>query len=149
MSRFPINYIHNTGNLYFPSHEIFYVFHSPDMDKKRLSYLIYTIEDDMKLAQFHNDTVHGSSFKPAAHSPSERHTVRRTYQTPNLRSLFENREREIEQCNMLLLLMLAGLEYSIPTKVMQATLETAKLTCIGYIHTYNVMSKVCLAELST
>lgn len=86
------------------------------MDRKRLSYLIYCIEEDMKLY----------CDNKSSEQPNEPHQW-----TPNLQSLFEHREKETEPCNMLLLLMLAALEYSIPSEVMLATLETAKLISIG------------------
>ncbi len=82
------------------------------MDRKRLSYLICTIQDDMKLVQSLEETA----------AP---------LQVPNLQAIFEHRERETEQCNMLLLLLLASLEYSLPYEVMCATLETAMLISIG------------------
>ena len=98
------------------------------MDKKRLSYLIYSIEDDMKVADLHHST---SSSGLSSFSESAGPDVRPHHQAPNLQSLFELREKELEQCNMLLLLLLAALEYSIPSEVMLATLDTAKLTTIG------------------
>ena len=98
------------------------------MDKKRLSYLIYSIEDDMKVATLHRNASSPtlSSFSEAAGSGLRAHP-----QAPNLQSLFEHRDKELEQCNMLLLLLLAALEYSIPSDVMLATQDTAKLTIIG------------------
>ena len=84
-----------------------------DMDKMRLSYLIDSTQDDMKLAL------------------DEMQSTDHTLRSVHLQSLFKHRAKEIEQCNMLLLLMLAALEYSIPSQVIQATLETAKLTTIG------------------
>lgn len=103
------------------------------MDKKRLSYLIYSIEDDMILSQLHRDITPNTSptHSTSSKQPSESCTLRSTHQTPHLQSLFEHREKEMEQCNMLLLLMLAALEYSIPSDVMHATLETAKIITIG------------------
>ncbi len=97
------------------------------MDKKKLAYLIHSIGDDIKLAQEHLASV------PSTHSTDiqEPNTFTEKHQSPALQSLFDHREEEVEQCNMLLLLMLAGLEYSIPSKVMRTTLETAKLTSIG------------------
>lgn len=95
-----------------------------DMDKKRLSYLIHSIGEDMKLAQDHLAAVSSTAHKQSNSFTEEQ-------RSPALQSLFDHREKEVEQCNMLLLLMLAGLEYSIPSKVMQTTLETAKLTSIG------------------
>lgn len=103
------------------------------MDKKRLSYLVYSIEDDMKLAQHSccaRDSANTSS-PTSSEQPHGSDVLRKSHQTPNLLSLFEHRERGTEQCNMLLLLMLARLEYSIPLEVLQATLETAKLATIG------------------
>lgn len=97
------------------------------MDKKRLSYLVYSIEDDMKLAQlYHCARV----AKTSPISDEHRYTLGKARQIPNIQSLFKHRENEVEQCNMLLLLVLAALEYSIPIDVLQATLETAKLTTI-------------------
>ena len=98
------------------------------MDKKRLSYLVYSIEDDMRLAQLHRSAL---ATPGPLEQPNEDYVLRKANQTPNIHSLFQRREKELEQCNMLLLLMLAALEYSIPLKVLQATLETAKLATVG------------------
>ena len=98
-----------------------------DMDKRRLCYLAYTLQQDMELQAKHTTTTAHTSRSPITHTPPP---------LPNLESLMEQREREIEQCNMLLLLLLACLEYSLPVEVMRATLETAKLTNIGYVHVH-------------
>ena len=98
-----------------------------EMDKHRLCYLAYTLQQDMELQAKHTAMAHSSPARsPITHTPLP--------SLPNLESLLEQREREMEQCNMLLLLLLACLEYSLPVDVMRATLETAKLTTIGYIH---------------
>ena len=86
------------------------------MDKRRLKYLAHALQQETELRVKY------------ASSPTISH--RRT-PTPQLESLMEHREREMEQCNMLLLLLLAFLEYNLPLDVMRATLETAKLTNIG------------------
>ena len=99
-----------------------------EMDKRRLCYLAYTLQQDMELQAKHAAMAHSSAARsPITHTPPP--------SLPNLESLLEQREREMEQCNMLLLLLLAYLEYSLPVDVMRATLETAKLTNIGYVHT--------------
>ena len=98
------------------------------MDKRRLCYLAYTLQQDMELQAKHTAMAHSSAQSPITHSPPP--------SLPNLESLLEQKEREMEQCNMLLLLLLACLEYSLPINVMRATLETAKLTSIGYIHVH-------------
>ena len=80
------------------------------MDKRRLSYLSYSIHQELQLQQRHTH-----------HAPL----------LPDLEALIEERARETEQCNMLLLLLMAGLEYDLPLNLMRATLETAKLNFIG------------------
>ena len=87
-----------------------------DMDKRRLKYLAHTLQQDMELQ---------------AKYTSPPLPPRPPILPPRIESLLEQRELEIEQCNMLLLLLLAYLEYSLPLDVMRATLETAKLTNIG------------------
>ena len=102
------------------------------MDKKRLSYLIYTIQEDIKLIQFHSCA--NSSINRLSTTSEQTHKIempRKKHHPIDLQSLFDHREKEMEQCNMLLLLLLAGLEYSIPFNVMNATLEIAKITAIG------------------
>ena len=85
------------------------------MDKHRLNYLAYTLQQDMYLQ---------TKYTPSCLTPPRPLLLK-------LESLLKHREEEIEQCNMLLLLLLAYLEYSLPLDVMRATLETAKLTNIG------------------
>ncbi len=103
-----------------------------DMDKRRLCYLAYTLQQDMELQAKHTAAMAPTS---SSRSPLPR-TPPPPLPLPNLESLLEQREREMEQCNMLLLLLLACLDYSLPTDVMKATLETAKLTSIGYVHVH-------------
>ena len=93
------------------------------MDKRRLQYLAYTLQQDMELQ------VKYTSTSPVIQTP-----LPPPAPPPRLELLMERREREMEQCNMLLLLLLACLEYNLPLDVMRATLETAKLTNIGYVH---------------
>lgn len=130
MSKFPINYIHNIGMCAMQYELKLFLWLTTEMDKKRLSYLIHSIEDDMKLTQHYQSITHSTLHVPAstAREPSD---LRKIHPSPDLQSLFDHREEEVEQCNMLLLLMLSALEYSIPPKVMRTTLETAKLTSIG------------------
>ena len=81
-----------------------------EMDQRRITYLAYTVFNELQLLQ--------------------RHT-RNCPLLPNLEVLMEERKEETEQCNMLLLLLIAGLEYNLPVSLMRATLETAKLNFIG------------------
>ena len=101
------------------------------MDKKRLSYLIHSIEDDMKLAQSYQSVSHRILHTASTPVKKPKDDSRKLHPSPDLQSLFDHREEEVEQCNMLLLLMLSALEYSIPPEVMRTTLETAKLISIG------------------
>lgn len=103
-----------------------------DMDKLRLSYLAYTLQQDMELKAKHTS------------SPAHSHAIQSSPRLPRLESLMERREREVEQCNMLLLLLLAFLEYGLPVNVMKTTLETAKLTNIGYMCTFMMYSNCCV-----
>ena len=90
---------------------------SIEMDKHRLKYLAYTLQKDAELwAKYKQRSTTDSPTPPP---------------TPRFESLLEHREQDIEQCNMLLLLLLAFLEYNLPLDVMRSTLETAKLTSIG------------------
>ena len=82
------------------------------MDKRQLSYLAYSAHQEHKLYQ---------QYTPHLRFPL----------LPDLETLIEGRGREIEQCNMLLILLMAGLEYDLPLNLMRATLETAKLNHIG------------------
>ena len=86
-----------------------------EMDRRRLDYLAYTLQQEIKL-----ELQYGSGNHLKQDSP-----------IPKLESLIAQRGNETEQCNMLLLLLLASLEYNLPRDVMKATLETAKLTEIG------------------
>lgn len=102
------------------------------MDKKRLSYLIHTMAEDIRLAQSGGSVSFHNSYTATTHECTDiSEEVSINSITPNLQSLFDHREDKMEQCNMLLLLLLAWMEYSLPVQLMHATLETAKLTCIG------------------
>lgn len=83
-----------------------------EMDKRRLSYLAYTIHQELQLQWRYTN---------------------HTFLPPNLEALIKEREDEREQCNMLLLLLMAWLEYDLPISLMRATLETAKLNSIGLV----------------
>ena len=89
-----------------------------DMDKRRLMYLAYSLQEEIQLQQ---------------QNQSQQHTNISTLVLPDLELLIEQRHNETEQSNMLLLLMLAYMEYDLPLNVMKATLETAKLIVIGYV----------------
>ena len=95
----------------------------PDMDKRRLTYLAYSLQEEMQLQQQNQSQQHTCTNMP-------------TMVIPDLELLIEQRHNETEQSNMLLLLLLAYMEYDLPLEVMKATLETAKLTIIGYVWVY-------------
>ena len=84
------------------------------MDKRRLKYLGRTLQQEMELRVKYTP--------PSATPPPV---------VPQLKSLLDHSQLDVEQCNMLLLLLLASLEYNLPPEVMRATLETAKLANIG------------------
>ena len=52
-------------------------------------------------------------------------------QVPPLLKLLKCRSGEVEKCNMLLLLLAAGLEFSLPLSLIDETLHTANLDNIG------------------
>jgi hypothetical protein len=55
-------------------------------------------------------------------------------QIPPLLKLLKCRGSEVEKCNMLLLLLVAGLEFSLPLSLIDETLHTANLDIIGGVN---------------
>jgi hypothetical protein len=85
-----------------------------DLDKKRIVYLASILESDLKLENDYRKKKGQYSFV-----------------VPPLQKLMEQRIIDIEQCNMLLLLLVTSLEFQLPNELMVATLDTAKISHIG------------------
>lgn len=96
--------------------------HTAELDWKRLGYLGNSMEEQLQL---------------------ETKT-----KFPLLRSILDSRHGDegIDQCNMLLLLLLAALKYKIPAVAMEAAYSTAKLEqlCAGVEHIEMLPSTVQL-----
>ncbi|XP_078656555.1 uncharacterized protein LOC144902804 isoform X2 [Branchiostoma floridae x Branchiostoma belcheri] len=92
-----------------------------DLDKRRLKYLAFNVQEDLLL---------------------EREYSRRTLDVPIcptfLEDLIDMRQHDRERCNMLLLLFVASLEFSIPAYLMKETLEVAKLDYLGVLETMSM-----------
>ncbi|XP_077980954.1 uncharacterized protein LOC144436126 [Glandiceps talaboti] len=87
-----------------------------DTDNRRLKYLAFNLQRDLLLEVQH------TSYDPRVALPD-------TF----LEDLLDARPADRERCNMLLLLLVASLEFVIPTFLMNETLETAKLSVMGYV----------------
>ncbi|XP_077868115.1 uncharacterized protein LOC144357963, partial [Saccoglossus kowalevskii] len=85
-----------------------------ETDHRRLKYLAYNLESDLILESQHRKM-------------DPRLTLTQTF----LEDLIDVRRVEREQCNMLLLLLVASLEFAIPTYLMKETLDAAKLGSLG------------------
>ncbi|XP_066298732.1 uncharacterized protein [Branchiostoma lanceolatum] len=92
-----------------------------DLDRRRLKYLAFNVQEDLLL---------------------EREYSRRTLDVPIcptfLEDLIDMRQHDRERCNMLLLLFVASLEFSIPAYLMKETLEVAKLDYLGVLETMSM-----------
>ncbi|XP_070564121.1 uncharacterized protein [Ptychodera flava] len=87
-----------------------------ETDHRRLKYLAYNLQRDLML-ELQYKKVHPSMSLPDTF----------------IEDLIDARPAERERCNMLLLLLVASLEFSIPSFLMNETLETAKLSLLGYV----------------
>jgi hypothetical protein len=95
--------------------------HNTEMDRRRLHYLAHCVEEEMRLEVKYSKHLVGVA-------------------VPELTQMMKGRETETEQSNMLLLLLLAHMEYGLPHDLVQATLETAKLTRIGGVECVSVFN---------
>ncbi|XP_022101698.1 uncharacterized protein LOC110985171 isoform X2 [Acanthaster planci] len=90
-----------------------------ETDHRRLKYLFYCLEQDLRLEMRHRKT-------------DQRLKI---YQTHFMESLLDVRPKERDRCNVLLLLLVASLEFVLPTYLVQETLSAAKLTDVGGVET--------------
>jgi len=93
---------------------------SLEWDKKRLSYLLYLVEEDILMAKKYYNKLASLDIP---------HSQGKIGVTPHLRDLLEVRLMPgmKEKMNMLLLLIIAGLEFEIPIDVMRTTIEVITL----------------------
>ncbi|ESP05535.1 hypothetical protein LOTGIDRAFT_228077 [Lottia gigantea] len=105
LTKFPVSAVHNI-----------------EMDKKRLLYLAYNLQEDMTVTQKATKRKYGI-LKHKKDFVEELLTVR-------------NEERE--KCNMLLIILVASLEFILPTHLVQETLEVAQLQKMGKVHTMDL-----------
>ncbi|CAI8042510.1 hypothetical protein GBAR_LOCUS23587 [Geodia barretti] len=91
--------------------------HNTEMDRRRLHYLAHTLEEEIKLhMKYSSKEMEGEG------------------RVPELCRMIETRNSSTEQSTtMLLILILAHLEYGLPHDILRETLETAKLTKIGEV----------------
>jgi hypothetical protein len=88
--------------------------HNTEMDRRRLHYLAHTLEEEIK--KYSSKEMEGEG------------------RVPELSRMMETRNISTEQSTtMLLILILAHLEYGLPHDILMETLETAKLTKIGEV----------------
>ncbi|XP_013399876.1 uncharacterized protein LOC106166025 isoform X2 [Lingula anatina] len=88
-----------------------------DTDKKRLKYIAYNLQEDMIL----ESRCCGKKYKIL------------NYDQNFLEELLEERAKDRERGNMFLLLLVATLEFAMPTQLIKETLDVAKLSEIGKI----------------
>ncbi|XP_038049525.1 uncharacterized protein LOC119723086 isoform X2 [Patiria miniata] len=90
-----------------------------ETDNRRLKYLCFCLQRDLQLE--------------VQHRKSDQRL--KLYQSTFMESLLDARPKERDRCNVLLLLLVASLEFSLPTYLVQETLSAAKLTDVGGIKT--------------
>ncbi|KAK7099976.1 hypothetical protein V1264_022994 [Littorina saxatilis] len=94
-----------------------------EMDWNRLHYLAKDFQDDINLMWKYIRRKSRGQFVP-----------KKTL----LVDLFEVRQNHGERCNMVLLLLMASLEFLFPTHLLKDTLETGKLLTIGNVQTMDL-----------
>ncbi|XP_064625626.1 uncharacterized protein LOC135486618 isoform X2 [Lineus longissimus] len=93
-----------------------------DIDYRRLKYVSFTVQEDLTL----EDRYSGRNLKILKHS----HNF--------LEELLNVRDQDKERSNMLLLLLVASLEFALPTQLVQKSLDTAKLAKMGKVLTMDL-----------
>ncbi|XP_041357106.1 uncharacterized protein LOC121374191 [Gigantopelta aegis] len=96
--------------------------HNIEIDQRRLKYLAYIIQEDLVLEKTYTQKEI-SVFK---------------YKKTFLEDLLHDRPDEREKCNMLLILLVASLEFQMPALLMKDTLDTAKLYRFGQMFTIDL-----------
>lgn len=96
--------------------------HNVETDRRRLKYLAYCLQEDLLI---------------------EKKYVKSDYQILKyhkqfLEDILTSRPQDRERCNMLLMLLVASLEFVMPTHLMKDTLETTKLSKIGNVFTMDI-----------
>lgn len=105
MTSFPANGVHNI-----------------EIDKKRLKYLGYNIQEDLVIDKKYTN----------------REFQVMKYRRAFIEDLLEARPEDRERCNMLLLFLVASLEFVLPTHLVKETLDTAKLNKIGQVYSMDL-----------
>ncbi|XP_046581209.1 uncharacterized protein LOC124288684 [Haliotis rubra] len=96
--------------------------HNIEIDQRRLKYLAFNLQEDLTIERKYTKR----DFQVLRY--------RRTF----LEDLLDVRPTDRERCNMLLLLLVASLEFVMPTHLVKETLETAKLGKIGKVYTMDL-----------
>ncbi|KAL4237028.1 hypothetical protein ACF0H5_005412 [Mactra antiquata] len=93
-----------------------------ETDKRRLKYLALNAEDDLVLEKKY----------------TKREFSVLKYRKTFIEDILDARWNDRERCNMLLLLLVATLEFVMPTHLVKETLEVAKLSKIGKVYSMDL-----------
>nr|XP_034310955.1 uncharacterized protein LOC105347423 isoform X8 [Crassostrea gigas] len=96
--------------------------HNIEIDRKRLKYLGYNIQEDLVIDKKYTN----------------REFQVMKYRRAFIEDLLEARPEDRERCNMLLLFLVASLEFVLPTHLVKETLDTAKLNKIGQVYSMDL-----------
>ncbi|XP_063410298.1 uncharacterized protein LOC134693391 [Mytilus trossulus] len=96
--------------------------HNVETDRRRLKYIAYSLQEDLLIEKkyTHND-----------------YQILR-YHKSFMEDILSSRPQDRERCNMLLMLLVASLEFVMPTHLMKDTLETTKLSKVGNVFTMDI-----------
>ena len=134
MSEFPPNCVQNAGkDRCTYTNTILQTYknkHLVEWDKRRLSYLLYLLQEDIKLARKHYKKLASmlSSLTPCEGG------MKTVAAVPHLKELLEVRRKSgmKEKASMLLLLIVASLEFGMPLSILQTTFQVITLENFGY-----------------
>ncbi|WAR24773.1 hypothetical protein MAR_038442, partial [Mya arenaria] len=93
-----------------------------DSDRRRLKYLAQNAEEDLVLEKKY----------------SKRDFQVLKYRRTFIQDILDARASDRERCNMLMLLLVATLEFVMPTHLVKETLEVAKLSKVGKLYTMDL-----------
>ncbi|CAC5387832.1 unnamed protein product [Mytilus coruscus] len=93
-----------------------------ETDRRRLKYIAYSLQEDLLIEK--------------KYTQNDYQILR--YHKSFMEDILSSRPRDRERCNMLLMLLVASLEFVMPTHLMKDTLETTKLSKVGNVFTMDI-----------
>eukprot|EP00117_Sycon_ciliatum_P016747 scpid25132/ scgid5756/ Protein TILB homolog; Leucine-rich repeat-containing protein 6; Leucine-rich testis-specific protein; Testis-specific leucine-rich repeat protein len=124
MKKLTVNGIYGSRTKLLMSHVPLSSPSTTELDWCRLRYIMKMFSSEVKMFGEHTSAVSYASVSSASLAETL---------LPNLDDLLNERHKHLEQSNMLLLLLVVSLEFSLPARVIENALETARLQELGKV----------------